>query len=205
MSSATSPSQHRGRERQQRGLRVAPRIGDERRRFDRLAVQLRQTVHGVPEQLGGGMLGTVRLLERGRRVQPEVGRYVDTPGAITDYGRKDRRAGPAGKRREGHVYRDVDALRDGEIDLPQVRQDLRQPFARGAPARDRDDLGVGMTPQQARELGARVSGHVDDTDFQPGPRSLVSLSSAGTSIGGRAARQQGTDCPGSYENRNPGG
>ena len=78
---------HRGRERQQRGLRVAPRIGDERRRLDRLAVQLRQTVHGVPEQLGGGMLGAVRLLKRGRRVQPEVGRDVDTPGAVTDYGR----------------------------------------------------------------------------------------------------------------------
>ena len=151
---------HCRRERKYRRRGVAAGIGDEVGRGHLVAVQLRQAIDGLFQVLGARVLNLVPGLVLVEVFQPKVRADVDRLDAVLEGLLKPLRARRVRQRREN----DVDALgqliRDGYVDLGQVREHLGQLLAGGAPSRDRGNLRFGMSVQDARELNSGVSRYV---------------------------------------------
>ena len=111
------------------------------------------------------MVGVIGPLELRRIVQAEIRRDVHGLHAVIYHGCEHLGAGPAGQRREDKVHGALHGPGYGKVQSPQVRKDLRQALARGAASGHRCDLGLGVSVQDAGQLGAGVSRDIDDTDL----------------------------------------
>src|SRR3954447_17843002 len=94
------------RQREQRGGRVAAGVGDEVRLAHRVARELRQAVHALPEVLRRAVLA-VPVLVDGQVAQPEVGRQVDHQRATLAQLGHDRGGGSVRVRDHRRVHRAV--------------------------------------------------------------------------------------------------
>lgn len=153
------------RKREQRRGRIAAGVRDQRRAADLLAVELRETVDGLAEQLGRLVLA-VPAPVHGGVVQAEVGAQVDDA---------DTALAQRGHQRRGSAMRIGD---DGGVNVgvavevqllelerhPVVRVQIVEPPSHVAARRDRPELERWMPVKQprgqrTREPGAPEHGH----------------------------------------------
>ena len=105
--------------------RIATRIGHQRGRFDRLAVQFRQAIYRLLEQFRRGMRDLVPLLEAGLIFQAEVGRQVDHLDAGRQQLWRLRHGDTVGGGEEHHIaLRQVDLVgrRKRQLDVAAQRR-----------------------------------------------------------------------------------
>jgi hypothetical protein len=151
------------RQREDRGGRVAARVGDQPGAGDLLAMQLREPVDRVREVRGGAVLA-VPLLVGGQLAQPEVGREVDDADPALEQLGNDRRGGAVRVGDDGRV--DVELGRRGLEHERHARARVDGVEARpGVAARgDVAQLELRVAVQQRGRDRARVARRAEDRD-----------------------------------------
>ena len=155
---------HRGQGQDSAG-RVAARIGHQPGRFHLIPMQLTEAVDRLLQVGRVLVLNTVPLLVLGSQLQPKIGADVHNLESLLQRRYHRLGAGLVGQGREGQVQAAIQLGGDGEVQGRQVREHLFQPLAGGATSGNRGDLHLRVLVQDAGQLGARVSGHVDDANF----------------------------------------
>ena len=164
-SGATRPAAERGSQRQDRGRRVAARIGHDLRSSDLAGVDLRQAVDGALEVARARVVDLIPLAILLHVAQAEVGTDVHCPDAVVQDGTQALRAGGMRQGREDEVDAAGQVLGDRQVDGAEMGDGLTKSLAGGAPACDRGYLHLGVAVQDARKLHAGVACDVDDSDL----------------------------------------
>ena len=133
---------------------------------ERRAMELRQAVHRLVEQVRARMLEAVPARVVGRIAQPEVRTLVDDRGPARDAGRGEVRGRPMGKCQEHRIHR-RQLVMDGQPGRAQVRVDAGDRVVVALAALQPDELDVRVAGKQPDELRADVSGGPDDPDPDP--------------------------------------
>ncbi len=149
---------------------IAAGIGNNTGLGNGLAVQFRQAVNRLLQQIGAGVLHAVPLGELGQVLQAEVGGQIDKahtgieqpPGLSHGHpvrrGEKDDVAG---------VQRCVVRRGEGKIDLPaQAGEHIGHRGARFLARGDGGQLGLGVAGQQPQQLHPGVAGTANDANAQ---------------------------------------
>jgi hypothetical protein len=160
-------------QRQQDAGRVTARGGDEHRFLDFIAVDFRQTINRLVQQIRRGMVVRVKFLVHLRAPEPEIGAEVNHDAAALSSGTANSAATPCGSARNttsacfasssafGSVKRSVFGFRMAGKFGEHLRERLPGVLARG----HGHQLHVRMVQQQPDEFLAGVTGRADDGDF----------------------------------------
>jgi hypothetical protein len=178
---ADEPGARQRGERKERGRRIAAgRPDDGDRRIDEsgqlLAMELRQPVDRLVQEVGTRVLEAVPARVVGWVAQAEVGSEVDDRRAGRDDVRHEGCRRAMGKGEEGGV--DVGEHRaDGEVRRRQMRMVAGDRVVVSVAPGEPDDLDVRVAGKEPDELGPDVAGRPDDPDADA-PRPAVRLSAA---------------------------
>jgi hypothetical protein len=150
--------------------RIAPRVADDARLADLVAMELRQPVHRFLEQVGARVLQLVPLLEQRDVADPEVGREVDhLHVGVHQLARLRHRHAVRCREEDDIAGFEIRRVGCGERELvvlaAQAREHVDHPRTRFAARRDRAYVGLGMRCQDSEELDPGVAGAADDADL----------------------------------------
>ena len=141
--------------------RIAAGHADQARLRDRVAMQLRQPIDRLGQQMRRRMLA-VPLFVRLFVVEAEIGRRVDHRRAALDERRQPLGRRSVGQSGEDHIDVVIDLGHDRQVERPQVREDLGQTLAHLGTTGHADDLDTRVLREQTRQLRSHVSSDVDD-------------------------------------------
>ena len=160
-------------QRQQDARRVTARGGNEHRFLDFIAVNFRQTINRLVQQIRRGMVVPVKFLVHRRAPEPEIGAEVNHDAARVEQRHGVFRRDAVRQREKHHIrlLREQFGVRLGEMQRFCVRvarkfgEHLRERLP-GVLARGHGhQFHVGMVQQQPDEFLAGVTGRADDGGF----------------------------------------
>ena len=159
--------------RQQNAGRITARGGDEQGFLDFVAINFRQTINRLAQQIRRGMVVRVKFLVNRRALEPEIGAQVNHLAARVEQ-RHGEFGGDAVRQRQKHHLRLLgeqfglrlgEAQRFGARMTGELGEDLRQRLPGVLARGDGDQFRVGMVQQQPDEFFAGVTRRADDCDF----------------------------------------
>ena len=156
------------------GSRITPRVRDQARRPDRLAIHLRQAVHRFRDQPRAGMAHSIPLLPDGNILDAKIRRQIDDAHAGVEQGASlgHRNAIRRGEENQVTPTQRVD-IRLGEEQIgmpPQVWIQIRDRAPSLGAGGDHTQRDTRVPDQQAQQFDPGIPGASDDSNLNHSTR-----------------------------------